>query len=143
MPYDALVERIIEKPRSEIFAALYDFGGVGKLVPDAVAECDCIGEGVGAQRTLKLADGGCIVERLDVAHDDSVFAYSVIENNALPVEHYCAVVTLEDTSNGATAVTWGSNWTPVGVPDEEVAAALEGLYNLLLDAIAAGPTDPA
>ena len=136
MPYDALVEKEINVPRATVYAALTDFGGVKKVLPDAVASCDLVGEGIGSERTIVLADGGRVVERLEVAHPDTVFAYSILENNALPVENYCAVVTLSDTANG-TLVSWGSNWKPAGAEEDEVRSALEGLYTALIDGIAA------
>ncbi|MEX2482234.1 MAG: SRPBCC family protein [Gammaproteobacteria bacterium] len=136
MAYDALVEKEIPVPRAKVFANLMDFGGVKKLLPDAVTSCDCIGEGVGAERTIVLGDGGRIVERLEVAHDDALFAYSILENNALPVTNYFAAVTLSDTAKG-THVSWGSNWKPQGeASDDEVREALEGLYTALIDGIA-------
>jgi len=134
MAYDALVEKEIAVPRAKVFAALVDFGGVKKLLPDAVASCESIGHGVGAERTIVLADGGRVVERLEVMHDDTVFAYSITENNALPVTNYCAVVTLTDTAKG-TQVSWGSNWKAQGATDDEVRGALEGLYTALIDSL--------
>lgn len=136
MAYDALVERNIAKPRAKIFAALCDFGGVKKILPDAIKSCELAGEGVGSVRTIVLADGGRVTERLEIAHDNTVFAYSILENNAMPLEHYCAVVTLADTANGGTSVSYGSNWTPKGASEEELRASLEGLYNAILDGIA-------
>ena len=131
MAYDAMVEKTLPIPRSEVFAMFYDFGGIKKILPDAVASCECIGDGVGALRTIKLADGGTVVERMEVAHDETVFAYSIITNDALPVENYCAVVTLEDVGNG-TRVTYGSNWNPTDAPEDEVRDSLEGLYTAIL-----------
>ena len=82
MNYDALVERNISIPRAKVFAMLTDFGGVKKILPDAIGTCDCVGDGVGAQRTLTLADAeGRIVERMEIAHDNAVFAYSILEND--------------------------------------------------------------
>lgn len=135
MPYDALVEKEIAVPRAKVFAALMDFGGVKKLLGDAVQSCESIGEGVGAERTIVLGDGGKVVERLEVAHDEAVFAYSILENNALPVTNYFAAVTLHDTPKG-TVVAWGSNWKAQGASDDEVRGALEGLYTALIDGIA-------
>ena len=135
MAYDALVERKLSMPRAQVFAALHDFGGIKKILPDAIAACDCVGEGVGAVRSITLADGGKVSERMEIAHDDTVFAYSIISNDALPIENYCAVVTLEDVPGG-TAVSYGSNWTPKGASEDDVRGALEGLYNAILDGIA-------
>ena len=139
MAYDALVERNISTSRSEVFASLYDFGGIKKILPDAIGSCESIGEGVGAVRTIVLADGsGTVVERMDIAHDESVFGYSIIENDALPVENYVAIVTLADTKDGGTHISWGSNWSATGgAPEEEVQGALEGLYAAIIDGMAA------
>ncbi|MCB1747623.1 MAG: SRPBCC family protein [Gammaproteobacteria bacterium] len=135
MPYDALVEREIPVPRATVFAALVDFGGVKKLLPDAVESCACIGDGVGAERTIVLNGGGRVVERLEVVHDDSVYGYTILETDALPVEQYFAVVTLSDTGKG-THVAWGSNWKPRGADEDSVRESLEGLYNALIDGLA-------
>ena len=101
-------------------------------MPDMIASLDVSGSGIGAVRTVKLADGGTVVERLDVAHNDNVFAYSITANDALPLKNYCAVVTLEDSGNGTTA-RWGSNWEADGATDAELVEMLTGLYTNLLD----------
>ena len=136
MAYDVTVEKEISKSRAEVFNALMDFGGVKALLPDMVAKCDCEGSGVGAVRKIELADGGRVVERLDVAINDQVFAYSITENDALPLTNYFAVVTLSDASNG-TKVSWSSNWIPNGASSEEIVEMLQGLYGALIDGIAA------
>jgi len=135
MAYDALVERNISVSRSKVFAQLYDFGGIKKILPEAIGSCECVGEGIGAVRTIALADGsGTVVERMEAAHDDTTFAYSITANDALPVENYVAVVTLSDTSDGGTNVQWGSNWHATGgAPEDEVQGALEGLYNAIIE----------
>ncbi len=61
-----------------------------------------------------------------------IFGYSIIANDALPVENYCAVVTLTDGGNH-TAVTYGSNWFPKGATEKAVRSMLEGFYNGVLD----------
>ena len=136
MPYDALVERNLAMPRSKVFAALHDFGGIDKLLPDAIGSCDCIGEGVGAVRTIKMADGsGTVVERMEIAHEESIFGYSILSNDAIPMENYCATVILADTGDGGTAVSYGSNWDPTDISEDELRGNLEALYNAILGAI--------
>ena len=137
MAYDALVERKLDLPRSKVFAAFYDFGGVDKLLPEMIGSCDCIGAGVGALRTIKMADGsGTVVERMEIAHEESVFAYTITANDALPMENYCATVMLSDTGDGGTNVSYGSNWDPKGIEEDEMRTMLEDLYGAILDAIA-------
>lgn len=136
MPYDALVERNLSTPRADVFAALHDFGGIDKLLPDAFDSVECIGEGVGAVRTLKMAgDSGTIIERMEIAHEQSIFGYSITFNDAMPMENYCATVILSDTGNGGTAVSYGSNWDPKGISEDEMRGNLEDLYNAILGAI--------
>ncbi|HCU90545.1 MAG TPA: hypothetical protein DGR97_11400 [Gammaproteobacteria bacterium] len=130
--YKVLVEKNVDLPRKKLFDALMSFGGLEKLLPDMIASCEVTGSGIGASRDIKMKDGGRVVERLDVAHDDTVFGYSITYNDALPFENYCAVVTLEDAGN-STVARWGSNWNAKGATDDEVKEALTGLYSTLLD----------
>lgn len=136
MGYNVLVEKNLAMPRSKVFSALMDFGGVAKILPDGIESCTLAGSGVGSVRTIKLKAGGGVKERLEVAYDNSVFAYSITENSALPVENYFACVTLSDDGKGGTNAAWGSNWTAKGASEDEVKAALTGLYTALLDGIA-------
>ncbi len=132
--YKVLVEKTVDMPRKKVFDALMDFGGLETLMPDTVASCEVTGSGIGALRNIKLKDGGRLVERIDVAFDDTVFGYSITYNDAFPFENYCAVVTLEDAGN-STVARWGSNWNAKGATDDEVKESLVGLYNLLLDGL--------
>lgn len=132
--YQVLVERTLDIPRKKIFDALVDFGGLDKILPDMISSLEVTGSGIGALRTVKLKDGGTVIERLDVAHNDCVFAYTITFNDALPIKNYCAVVTLED-AGGKTLARWGSNWEPDGASAEEVSPMLSDLYGALLDGI--------
>jgi hypothetical protein len=138
MAYDALVERKIDLPRAKVFSALYDFGNIDKLLPEKIGSCGCVGEGVGAVRTIKLADGsGTVIERMEIAHDESIFGYTITFNDAMPMENYCAMVILSD-ADGGTNVSYGSNWDPKGLEEDEVRDLLEGIYGDILDSIAKG-----
>ncbi len=136
MPYNVEVKKNVALSRAKIFAALTDFGGVAKILPEAIKTCTLVGSGVGSVRNIVLADGGTVSERLEMAHNQSVFAYSITANTALPVENYFACVTLADGANGSTDVVWASNWTAKGATDAEIKPMLEGLYTALLDGIA-------
>ena len=89
--------------------------------------------------TIKMADGsGTVVERMEIAHEESIFAYTITANDALPMENYCATVMLSDTGDGGTNVSYGSNWDPKGIEEDEMRTMLEDLYGAILDAIAKG-----
>ncbi len=137
MGYGALVDKTVPAARSKVFAALVDFGGVSKLLPDGIESCTLQGSGVGSVRTIKLKGApGEVVERLECAYEQSVFSYSIIAPSPLPLDHYHAVVTLSDAANGGCRIVWGSNWVANGAPEAEVKKMLEDLYNGLIAALA-------
>lgn len=137
MAYDVLVERTIPLARAKVFAALTDFGGIGKLLPDAIESCKLEGQGVGALRTVKLkGTPGTVVERLEAAYDQRLFSYSIVAECPLPFDKYHAVVTLADAPNGGCQIAYGSNWVAKGAPESEVRSMLTGLYNGIIDALA-------
>jgi hypothetical protein len=132
--YKVLVEKTLDMPRKKVFDILVDFGGLDKLLPDMIASFEVTGSGIGALRTIGMKDGGTVVERLDAAHDDSVFAYSMTANDAMPVENYFALVTLSDDGN-KTVARWGSNWDAKGSTDAELIPMFKELYGTLLDGL--------
>ena len=137
MAYGVLVERTIPVARSKVFACLMDFGGISKLLPDAIESCTVTGSGIGAVRTVKLKSApGTVVERLECAYEQQVFSYSIVAECPLPLDHYHAVVTVNDAPSGGSKIAWGSNWVAKGAPEAEVKTMLTGLYNGLIDAIA-------
>lgn len=140
MPYDALIERTLSKSRQEVYRALADFGGIGRLVPQIVKSSDLEGQGIGAKRNVELNPdcgfSGSVVERVEVAYDERVFSYSIVGDCPLPMADYVAVVELEDAPGGCK-VRYGSNWTPVGIDKSEHKAAMEALYGEILDGIEA------
>jgi len=110
MPYAVVVEKTVPVSRQRFFAELMDFGAVGKLSPEQVDSVESEGEGLGAVRTVRIKGlPGPVIERLDVAYDERVFAYSIINETALPLERYIAVVELADAPDGDCHVRWDSN----------------------------------
>src|SRR5262245_15045113 len=136
MGYGALVERTVPVPRARIYALLADFGGIGKLMGETVEACDCTGSGVGAVRRVRVRGvAGELVERLEAALPDQLISYSIIEDCSLPIDKYCAVVTLADAPGGKCAIRWGSNWVAKGAPEDSVRRMLTGLYDSIIDAL--------
>ena len=136
MAYGALVERTVPVPRATIYALLADFGGIGKLMGDAVESCELEGSGVGAVRRVRARGvAGEMVERLEAALPGQLISYSIVAECSLPLDHYCAVVTLADAPGGGCAISWGSNWVAKGAPEESVRRMLTGLYNSIIDAL--------
>lgn len=137
MAYSVLVERTIAKPRAKVFAALMDFGGLDKYLPEAIESISLEGSGIGCRRHIVLrGQPGKVVERLEAAYDGHLYSYSIVAESPLPLDHYHAVVQLEDAPNGGTCIAYGSNWVATGAPEADVKALLAGLYNAIIDGIA-------
>lgn len=132
--YKVSVEKTLDMPRKKVFDILVQFGGLEKLLPDMIGSLELVGSGIGALRKVKLKAGGTVIERLDAAFDERLFAYTITFNDALPFENYCAVVTLEDAGN-KTRACWSSNWDAKGASDDEIKPMLSGLYGALLDGL--------
>ncbi len=136
MAYAALVERTVPVSRAKIYSLLADFGGIGKLMGEAVESCTLEGSGVGAIRRVRSRGvPGELAERLEAALEGRLIAYSLVAPSSLPIEYYCAVVTLNDAPNGGCAIEWGSNWIAKGAPEDSVRRMLTGLYNQIIDAL--------
>ena len=136
MPYKALVEKSVPVPRAKMHALLADFGGIGKVMGDAVESCVLEGEGIGSIRRVKArGSNDVLAERLDAALDGRLISYSLVSPSSLPLEYYNAVVTLHDAPGGGTLVEWGSNWVAKGAPEDTVRRMLNGLYTNIIDAL--------
>lgn len=134
MAYKASYEADVKSSRQKVFAALMDFGGIDKLLPaGAIISLTCEGQGIGAVRTIQLGEAvgfpGQVIERMDAAYDERLFAYSIMGVPSLPIDEYVAVVELSDNDDGGCHVNWSSNWVATGAMTEaEMAPTLEGLY---------------
>ncbi len=132
--YKVLVEKVLDMPRKKVFDILVQFGGLEKILPDMIESLELTGSGLGALRTVKIKGGGTVIERLDAAFDQRLFAYTITFNDIMPFENYCAVVTLEDAGD-KTLARWGSNWDAKGTSEEEIKGMLTTLYGTLLDGL--------
>lgn len=86
----------------------------------------------GQTRTLSLAGGGEIVERLESADDDSkTYTYSIVDS-PLPVKNYVSTIKVSGSGDNAT-VEWSSEFDAAGMPDNDAMKAIEGVYQAGLD----------
>ena len=125
----ASVEKHIRIPVApdEVWRTVRDFGAIDEYVPpitDAVRS----GEGIGATRTLTLADGGEVVEQLDALDDDArTLRYSIVEA-PLPVKDYEGRLVVEAVDASTCDVTWASTFAVVDAPEDEIASTFAELY---------------
>ncbi len=124
----SVVERIdIPAPADAVWETVRDFGAIDAYVPP-ITNAELSGEGVGAERTLTLADGGQVVERLD-AHDDAArtLRYSIVDG-PLPVTDYEGTMSVEGLDDSSCEVTWGSDFDVADAPENEVVSTFVELY---------------
>ena len=104
-------------------------GGFNAL-PDwhpAVEKSDLEKGAQGTVRTLHLAGGGTIVERLEKIDDkERLYSYSILEG-PLPVANYTATIRVRDTGLGCE-VEWSSEFEPSGATEGDATAAIRGIY---------------
>jgi hypothetical protein len=111
----------------EAWPLLRDFGAIHEWAPP-IADADVTGEGVGAERTLTLADGGQVVERLEALDDESRTLRYVIVESPLPVEGYEGTLSVRAVDATSCEVTWASTFEVDGAPAEEMVATFAELY---------------
>jgi mxaD protein len=123
-----VVEEQVAAPADKVFAVIGDFGGLEKN--EMITDFSVKGSGVGAVRSITLANGGVIEERLE-KHDAAsrTFTYAIInEQTALPVKNYVSTVVVTPAGANASTVNWSSTFEPVGMPGEQVQQIIGGVY---------------
>lgn len=124
----------ISAPAADVWATVRDFGAIDEYVP-AVASAELSGTGVGAERTLTLAEGGQVVERLESIDDDTrTLRYTIVES-PLPVEDYEGHLTVTEMDDSTCEVTWASSFEGDGAPDDEIAGTFSELYTVGLEGL--------
>jgi mxaD protein len=111
-----------------------DFNGLPRFVA-AVTRSIVEGSGVGAVRTLSLAGGGEIRERLEAFDPDGrTLKYSILDG-PLPVKNYLSTIRVTPTQDGRTDISWSSTFEPSGAGEPEARQAIEGVYQLGFDGL--------
>lgn len=108
-----------------IWRVISDFGAACQYL-DKVSDCTVEGEGVGARRTLTLADGGTLVEHLE-ALDEVARRLSYALLSDTPFRECLTTVTVHDLGPSQAEVTWSATFEADGLPADEAVALLEGV----------------
>lgn len=120
----------IEASADRVWELVREFGGIMKWSSGgAIQSVEVEGEGIGAVRTLHLAGGAQLQEKLE-ALDDAArsFSYSFTGKVLLPLSDYYATLTVVETGPGTCRVEWGSTFEPAGVSEEQARGMVEGIY---------------
>jgi len=93
----------------------------------AIAKSDATGDDKGSTRTLTLAGGGKIEERLEDLSDKEKLCRYTILSGPLPVADYVAEIRVKDNGDGTSTVEWSSEFEPIGSENEAVKT-IQGIY---------------
>ncbi len=124
-----LVTEELQACAERVWELVRGFGGIMKWSGSAIESVSVEGDGVGAVRTIGIAGGAQLQEKLE-AHDDAhrTFSYSFVGELLLPLNDYYATMTIVDTGPNQCRVEWESTFTPNGVSEEQARGMVEGIY---------------
>lgn len=133
-----VVETIrIDAPADVVWARIKDFDALKDWHP-AVAESPADkGNTVGSVRSIKLKDGGQLVETLEAYNEaQRRYSYRLKDGGALPVTNYTSTVTVSPDGDAKSTVEWRgafyrgypNNDPPPDRNDEAAVAAVTGVY---------------
>lgn len=118
-------------PADKVWDMIGGFNALADWHP-AVEKSEIEGEGKGSVRTLHLAGGGTIRERLEQIDDEGkLYSYSIL-SSPLPVANYSSTIRLEDDESGCK-VTWESDFQPSGAPEGDAVQVISGIYQAGFD----------
>jgi len=119
---------VLPVPAQSVWAVIGGFNALPNWHP-AVEKSETTDESGAKVRTLSLAGGGAIVEKL-VSSDDKERTYSyAILSGPLPVANYEASIRVRENEGGiGCTVEWVSEFDPSGAPESDAVAAIRGIY---------------
>lgn len=114
-------------PAQSVWTVIGGFNALPDWHP-AVEKSELEEEGGTKLRTLSLAGGGTIVERLEAKDDkERTYSYSIL-SGPLPVANYQATIRVRENDSGGCTVEWSSEFDPSGAPETDAMAAIRGIY---------------
>ena len=123
-----VVEETVAAAADKVFEVIGNFAGLEKN--EMIVDFTVNGSGVGAVRSIKLANGGGIEERLE-KYDATTrcFTYAIInEQTALPVAKYAATVTVTPLDAQTSSINWTGIFEPVGISEAQADTIIGGIY---------------
>jgi hypothetical protein len=115
-------------PAQTVWNVIGNFNALAQWHP-AVAKSEESKESGATVRKLTLHGGGTIVERLEKkSDDDQSYSYSILES-PLPVSGYSSKIQVSRGQSGSSCtVEWSSEFEAAGVPENEAAKVIRGIY---------------
>ena len=122
----AEIRHIFPLSADQFWDLIGDFGDTGKWSGRPPEACLRSGRGVGALRTLTLADGRQIVDRLE-AQGDKFMTYSIV-TSPFPVVSYKATMAVSPLGPKSCEFSWSGEFEPSGQTDTQSVAFWENIY---------------
>lgn len=87
-------------------------------------------------RTLVTKDGKATFVEPQIARSDADHSYSyTFKSSPLPITNYAATIKVTAKASGQSTITWSGTYTPAPGKEQDVEAALSGIYEAGLAAI--------
>lgn len=126
------METKLNTPADTLWKTIGGFNALPNWHP-GVAKSEATGEGKGSTRTLSLAGGGSLVERLEESSaTDKLYRYSIL-SGPLPVADYVAEIHVKDNGDGTSTLEWSSEFKPKAAPENDAVKAIQGVYQAGFD----------
>jgi mxaD protein len=107
-----------------VWRVISDFGAAGAYLAE-VGDCTVEGTGVGAVRTLTLADGSTLDERLAALDEASRrLSYALLTDT--PFGNCLTTMSVSDLGPNRAELVWSASFQPIGIPPSEAVDLLEG-----------------
>jgi carbon monoxide dehydrogenase subunit G len=118
-----------------VWPVVSDFAGITRFMP-GLEKVEVQGKGIGAVRTVTVAGGNKIQERLE-SFDPKArsFSYSILPG-AMPVQNYLATVELADAGAGRSRIRWSARFDAPGMSDAQIGPLSKGMEQAYGGAIA-------
>ncbi len=127
---------VIDAPAAAVWARIKNFDALKDWHPSVAESPADKGNEVGSVRTLKLKNGGTLIETLERYDDAQMrYAYRAKDGGALPVTNYTSTIQVSD-EGGKAAVEWRgafyrghpNNDPPPDQNDEAAVKAITAVY---------------
>jgi hypothetical protein len=126
------METRIPAPAATLWKTIGGFNSLADWNP-AFEKSQATGEAKGSTRTLTLAGGGNIEERLEELNDkEKLYRYTIL-SGPVPVADYSAELRVKDNGDGTSTVEWSSEFKPKGAPEADAVKAIQGVYQAGFD----------
>lgn len=123
------VSGTINGSAQKVWDVVSNFSELDQFV-EAVADCTTEGSGLGAVRTLTLADGGKVMEKLESLDlEQHLLTYSIVES-PMPIQNYTGTMQVDELEGGRSKFSWSSTFEAADGTEDDMKEALEGLYSL-------------